>query len=120
MACLARDAKQAREEILSPVLSALTVDNFDETIALAHGAVYGLADSIFIGHIKLSIFGARAIRAGKVMMNSFNKGDISPSFGGFKAFGYGGRGNRIHAHDPSCQVKTVSVDLADDFDEGVV
>jgi gamma-glutamyl-gamma-aminobutyraldehyde dehydrogenase len=116
---VARDAKQAREEIFGPVLSVLTVDSFDEAIALANDTEYGLAASIFTANVKKAIRGARAIRAGTVTVNSFGEGDISTPFGGFKASGFGGRDNGIHAHDQYTQIKTIWVDLADDGDEAV-
>lgn len=116
---VSRDAKQAREEIFGPVLSVLTVDSFDEAIALANNTEYGLAASIFTANVKKAIRGARAIRAGTVTVNSFGEGDISTPFGGFKASGFGGRDNGIHAHDQYTQLKTIWVDLADDADEAV-
>lgn len=116
---VSRDAKQAREEIFGPVLSVLTVDSFDEAIALANNTEYGLAASIFTANVKKAIRGARAIRAGTVTVNSFGEGDISTPFGGFKASGFGGRDNGTHAHDQYTQVKTIWVDLADDVDEAV-
>jgi gamma-glutamyl-gamma-aminobutyraldehyde dehydrogenase len=112
-------AKQAREEIFGPVLSVLTVDNFDEAIALANDTEYGLAASIFTANVKRALRGARAIRAGTVTVNSFGEGDISTPFGGFKSSGFGGRDNGIHAHDQYTQVKTIWVDLADDRDQAV-
>ncbi|THD81365.1 aldehyde dehydrogenase [Aliigemmobacter aestuarii] len=116
---VARDARQAREEIFGPVLSVLTVKSFDEAIALANDTEYGLAASIFTANVKRAIRGARAIRAGTVTVNSFGEGDISTPFGGFKASGFGGRDNGIHAHDQYTQLKTIWVDLADDGDEAV-
>ncbi|WP_343116619.1 aldehyde dehydrogenase [Ostreiculturibacter nitratireducens] len=114
-----RDAAQAREEIFGPVLSVLTVDSFDEAIAVANDTEYGLAASIFTSNVKRAIRGARAIRAGTVTVNSFGEGDISTPFGGFKASGFGGRDNGIHAHDQYTQIKTIWVDLSDDADEAV-
>ena len=114
-----REAKQVREEIFGPVLSVLTVESFDEAIALANDTEYGLAASIFTANVKKAIRGARAIRAGTVTVNSFGEGDISTPFGGFKASGFGGRDNGIHAHDQYTQLKTIWVDLADDADEEV-
>jgi gamma-glutamyl-gamma-aminobutyraldehyde dehydrogenase len=114
-----RDAKQAREEIFGPVLSVLTVDSFDEAIALANATEYGLAASIFTSNVKRALRGARALRAGTVTVNSFGEGDISTPFGGFKQSGFGGRDTGIHAHDQYTQLKTIWVDLADDADEAV-
>ncbi|MGR3548110.1 MAG: aldehyde dehydrogenase [Roseovarius sp.] len=116
---VAADAPQAREEIFGPVLSVLTVDSFDEAIALANSTEYGLAASIFTANIKRALRGARALRAGTVTVNSFGEGDISTPFGGFKASGFGGRDNGIHAHDQYTQLKTIWVDLSDDADEAV-
>jgi gamma-glutamyl-gamma-aminobutyraldehyde dehydrogenase len=116
---VAAGAPQAREEIFGPVLSVLTVDSFDEAIALANSTEYGLAASIFTANIKRALRGARALRAGTVTVNSFGEGDISTPFGGFKASGFGGRDNGIHAHDQYTQLKTIWVDLSDDADEAV-
>ncbi len=114
-----RDARQVREEIFGPVLSVLTVETFDEAIALANDTEYGLAASIFTANVKRALRGARAIRAGTVTVNSFGEGDISTPFGGFGQSGFGGRDNGIQAHDQYTQVKTIWVDLADDADEAV-
>ncbi|WP_045320341.1 aldehyde dehydrogenase [Limimaricola cinnabarinus] len=116
---VARDAPQAREEIFGPVLSVLTVDGFDEAIALANDTEYGLAASIFTANVKRAIRGARTIRAGTVTVNSFGEGDISTPFGGFKSSGFGGRDNGIHAHDQYTQIKTIWIDLSDDANEAV-
>jgi len=114
-----RNAAQVREEIFGPVLSVLTVESFDEAIALANDTQYGLAASIFTANVKRAMRGARAIRAGTVTVNSFGEGDISTPFGGFKQSGFGGRDNGVHAHDQYTQIKTIWVDLADDGDEAV-
>ncbi|GGW34668.1 aldehyde dehydrogenase [Gemmobacter lanyuensis] len=113
------DDLQVREEIFGPILTVLTVDNYDEAIALANDTEYGLAASIYTANVKKAIRGARAIRAGTVTVNSFGEGDISTPFGGFKQSGFGGRDNGIHAHDQYTQIKTIWIDLADDADEAV-
>lgn len=110
------DAPQVREEIFGPVLSVLTVNSFDEAVALANDTPYGLAASIFTANIKRALRGARAIRAGTVTVNSFGEGDISTPFGGFKQSGFGGRDNGIHAHDQFTETKTIWIDLTDPRD----
>lgn len=113
------DAKQAQDEIFGPVLSVLTVKTVDEAIAMANDTRYGLAASIFTSNIKRALRGARGIRAGTVTVNCFGEGDAATPFGGFKASGFGGRDNGIHAHDQYTQVKTIWVDLSDAVDEVV-
>ncbi len=106
----------AREEIFGPVLTVITVANFDEAIQIANDTDYGLAASIFTANIKRAIRGARAIQAGTVTVNSFGEGDITTPFGGYKQSGFGGRDNSIHAHDQYTQLKTLWIDLTDDSD----
>lgn len=110
---------QARDEIFGPILSVLTVDSYDEAIAIANNTEYGLAASIFTSDIKRALRGAKVLRAGTVTVNSFGEGDSSTPFGGYKASGFGGRDNGIHAHDQYTQTKTIWVDLSDDADEAV-
>lgn len=112
-------APQVREEIFGPVLSVLTVDSFDEAIALANDTHYGLAASIFTGNVKRAIRGARALQAGTVTVNSYGEGDITTPFGGFKQSGFGGRDNGVEAHDQYTRTKTIWIDLADDLDQAV-
>ena len=114
-----RDAKVVREEIFGPVLTVLTVESYDEAIALANDTEYGLAASIYTANAKRAIRGARAIRAGTVTVNCFGEGDITTPFGGFKSSGFGGRDNGIHAHDQYTRIKTIWIDLTDDVDEAV-
>ena len=116
---VSRQDIQAKEEIFGPVLSVLTVENYDEAIALANATEYGLAASIYSANIKKALRGARALRAGTVTVNSFGEGDNATPFGGYKLSGFGGRDNGIHAHDQYTQLKTIWVDLTDDGDEAV-
>ena len=109
----------AREEIFGPVLSVITVDNFDQAIRVANGTDYGLCAALFTANAKRSIRGARMLRAGTVTVNSFGEGDAATPFGGFKQSGFGGRDNGIHAHDQYTQLKTIWLDLSDDADEAV-
>ncbi len=113
------DHPLAREEIFGPVLSVLTVNSFDEAIAMANDTDYGLCASLFTANAKRALRGARMLRAGTVTVNSSGEGDIATPFGGWKQSGFGGRDNSLHAHDQYTQLKTIWLDLADDEDEAV-
>jgi gamma-glutamyl-gamma-aminobutyraldehyde dehydrogenase len=113
------DNALAREEIFGPVLSILTVNSFDEAIAVANDTDYGLTASLFTANAKRALRGARALRAGTVTVNCFGEGDITTPFGGYKQSGFGGRDNGVQAHDQYTQLKTIWLDLADDADEAV-
>ncbi len=110
----------AREEIFGPLLSVITVDSFDEAIAVANDTQYGLAASLFTSSVKRAMRGARAIQAGTVTVNCFGEGDITTPFGGYKQSGFGGRDNSLHAHDQYTELKTIWLDLSDDDLEGSV
>ena len=109
-------SKRAAEEIFGPILSVLTVDSYDEAIALANDTEYGLAASVFTSNARLALRAARDIRAGTVSVNCYGEGDMSTPFGGFKQSGFGGRDNGIHAHDQYTELKTIWVDLNDPAD----
>ncbi|SMG34383.1 aldehyde dehydrogenase [Paracoccus sp. J56] len=111
-----RDSRLAAEEIFGPILTVITVDSFEEAIAVANDTDYGLAASIFTANGKRALRGARMLRAGTVTVNSFGEGDISTPFGGYKQSGFGGRDNSIHAHDQYTQLKTIWLDLTDHAD----
>ena len=114
-----RDSRLAREEVFGPVLSVLTVEGYDEAIALANDTQYGLAASIYTSDVKKALRGARAIRAGTVTVNSFGEGDSTTPFGGFGLSGFGGRDKGMEAHDQYTRIKTIWGDLADDADLAV-
>ncbi|MEO0327653.1 MAG: aldehyde dehydrogenase [Pseudomonadota bacterium] len=105
--------KLAKEEIFGPVLSVITVNSFEEAIAVANDTEYGLAASVFTSNAKRAIRAARAIKAGTVTVNCYGEGDISTPFGGYKQSGFGGRDNGIHAHDQFTELKTIWIDLSD-------
>ncbi|RGE24372.1 aldehyde dehydrogenase [Leucobacter sp. wl10] len=107
----AHGSRLATEEIFGPILSVITVDTFEEAIAVANDTEYGLAASIFSANGKRALRGARMLRAGTVTVNSFGEGDITTPFGGYKQSGFGGRDNSTHAHDQYTQLKTIWLDL---------
>ncbi len=107
------DSPLAADEIFGPILSVLTVSNYDEAIALANQTQYGLTASLFTANAKQAMRAARSLRAGTVTINSYGEGDISTPFGGVKQSGFGGRDNGIHAHDQYTELKTIWMDLSD-------
>ena len=103
----------AVEEVFGPVLSVITVDNFDEAIQIANQSDYGLAASVFTSNIKRALRAGRALKAGTVTVNSYGEGDSTTPFGGYKQSGFGGRDNGLAAHDQFTELKTLWLDLSD-------
>ena len=100
----------AREEIFGPVLSAISFTDEDEAIRIANDTMYGLAAGIWTDDVNRAHRAARAIRAGVVWVNTFDTGDISAPFGGFKQSGFG-RDKSIHSLEKYSDLKTVWIAL---------
>ena len=100
-----------QKEIFGPVVGVTRADSDEEAIALANGTEYGLCATLYTKDISKAHRYARMLKAGTVGVNAYSEGEISTPFGGFKASGFGGRDNGIHAHEQYTELKTIWIDL---------
>jgi len=77
----------AREEIFGPVASILPFDGIDEAIAIANDTIYGLAAGVWTSDLNQAHRLIREIEAGVIWVNSFDEGDMTQPFGGYKQSG---------------------------------
>ncbi len=98
------------EEIFGPVLSVVTFDDVEDGIRLANQTMYGLAAGLWTKDIQKAFRVARAIRAGTVWVNTYNRYDSAAPFGGYKASGFG-RALGREALDGYTETKTVWMGL---------
>ncbi|MBM2854388.1 MAG: aldehyde dehydrogenase PuuC [Steroidobacteraceae bacterium] len=81
------DMTIARQEIFGPVASVIEFDGVDEAIAIANDTVYGLAAGVWTRDLDTAFRLVRGIEAGIIWINSFDEGDMTQPFGGYKQSG---------------------------------
>jgi len=77
----------ARKEIFGPVASIIPVDNIDEAIKVANDTIYGLGAGVWTSNLSTAHRLIREIKAGMVWVNTYDSGDMTQPFGGFKQSG---------------------------------
>jgi gamma-glutamyl-gamma-aminobutyraldehyde dehydrogenase len=77
----------ARNEIFGPVASVIPFDGPAEAIAIANDTIYGLAAGIWTKDINKAMRLVKNIEAGVVWVNSYEDGDMTQPFGGYKQSG---------------------------------
>jgi gamma-glutamyl-gamma-aminobutyraldehyde dehydrogenase len=82
------DMTIARQEIFGPVASVIPFDGIDEAIAIANDTIYGLAAGVWTRDIDTAFRLVRGIEAGVIWINSFDEGDMTQPFGGYKQSGH--------------------------------
>ena len=78
-----------REEIFGPVVSVTKFKDFDEAIRIANDSTYGLTAGVWTRDLNISYNAVRAIKAGRVWVNSYHLYPTHAAFGGYKQSGIG-------------------------------
>ncbi len=97
---VAQSHRIAKEEIFGPVLSVLTFRTPDEAIEKANNTAYGLSAGVWTEKASKVFAMVRALKAGVVWANTFNRFDPTSPFGGYKESGFGREGGMhgLHAY----------------------
>jgi gamma-glutamyl-gamma-aminobutyraldehyde dehydrogenase len=77
----------AREEIFGPVASVIPFDSIEDAITIANDTIYGLAAGIWTQNLSQAHRLVKNIDAGVIWVNSFDEGDMTQPFGGYKQSG---------------------------------
>ena len=99
----------AQEEIFGPVVVVIPFKDEAEAIRLANDTIYGLGAAVWTHDMRAAHRLSRAIRAGTVWVNTFDRSSLTTPFGGFKQSGFG-RDRSPHAIDKYMDYKTIWID----------
>jgi acyl-CoA reductase-like NAD-dependent aldehyde dehydrogenase len=87
---IASSSRLAQEEVFGPVLAVTQFNTEEEAIALANDSAYGLAGGVWTESIGRALRVVKAVRTGKMFVNSYNTAGIDDMpHGGYKASGFG-------------------------------
>ncbi|MBS1678935.1 MAG: aldehyde dehydrogenase family protein [Actinobacteria bacterium] len=100
----------AREEIFGPVLATIKA-SADAVAAVANDSIFGLAAGVWTGDVRRAHRLARELDAGTVYVNTYDRGENSLPFGGYKQSGIG-VDRSLHALEKYMRLKTVWFDLS--------
>ena len=79
----------AREEIFGPVLSIISFKDEQDAIIKANDTEYGLAAAVWTSDVSRAHRVARALKSGRVWINTYAETDPAMSIGGYKQSGFG-------------------------------
>jgi gamma-glutamyl-gamma-aminobutyraldehyde dehydrogenase len=77
----------AQQEIFGPVASVIEFNGVEEAIKIANDTIYGLAAGIWTRDLDTAFRLVRGIEAGTLWINTFDEGDMTQPFGGYKQSG---------------------------------
>ena len=89
---VAQSNRIAQEEIFGPVLAIQTFRTIDEVIDKANNTSYGLSAGVWTDKGSKIFQLTKALKAGVVWANTYNKFDPTSPFGGYKESGFGREG----------------------------
>lgn len=106
------DMRVAREEIFGPVAVILKFKTEEDVIRMANDSDYGLGGAIWTRDINRAIRVSRAIRTGRMWVNTYNSIPAGAPFGGYKQSGIGRETHRVIL-DHYTQAKNILINLSE-------
>ncbi len=86
---VANSMRIAQEEIFGPVLCVIKFETEEEAVRMANDNEYGLGSGVWTQNFSKALRVAKAIRTGKVWVNTYDQVPANVPFGGCKRSGFG-------------------------------
>ena len=96
----------AREEIFGPVVVVTPFEDEALALRMANDSVYGLGAAVWTRDMNAAHRLSRALHAGSVWVNCFDRSSMATPFGGFRQSGFG-RDRSPHAIEKYVDTKTI-------------
>jgi aldehyde dehydrogenase (NAD+) len=107
------DMRISQEEIFGPIVSLISVKDFDEAIEVMNSVEYGLSSSIYTKDMRMGFLAIQRIEAGITYINASTIGaEAHLPFGGVKHTGNGVREGGIEGVHEFSEIKTVYIDYS--------
>jgi acyl-CoA reductase-like NAD-dependent aldehyde dehydrogenase len=107
------DMEITQEEIFGPIVSLISVKDFDEAVDVINSIEYGLSSAVYTNDVSRAFEAIMKIEAGLTYINSSTIGsEVHLPFGGIKHTGIGAREGGIEGINEFSEIKTVYVDYS--------
>ncbi|MDR0217370.1 MAG: aldehyde dehydrogenase family protein [Enterobacteriaceae bacterium] len=102
----------AQEEIFGPVLCVIPFSDESEVVAMANDSEYGLAGAVWTQDINRALRVAKAVKTGRMWINTYHELPAHAPFGGYKKSGLGRETHKMML-DAYTEIKNIYISTSE-------